>query len=55
MHIFGYDLDTGRPVAWLVAAVLAVGGAIAARRTWTIVARAWDQAMTAARAKGYLA
>jgi branched-chain amino acid transport system permease protein len=55
MHIVGYDLDTARPVSWLVAAVLAVGGAIAARRTWTIVAQAWDQAMTAARAKGYLA
>jgi branched-chain amino acid transport system permease protein len=55
MHIFGYDLDTGRPVSWLVAAVLAVGGGIAARSTWVVVARAWDEAMTAARAKGYLA
>lgn len=55
MHLFGLSMDTSRPLSWAIAAVLTLGGFAIARFTWTGVARAWDDAMTAARAKGYLA
>ena len=55
MRPFGLPLDASKPVIWLLALVLLIGGFIAARKTWTIVARAWDEAMTAARAKGIVA
>lgn len=55
MHPLGFALDTDRPVSWAAAAVLVVGGFAVARPAWRMVARTWDEAMTAARAEGYLA
>ncbi|MDR3465478.1 MAG: branched-chain amino acid ABC transporter permease [Xanthobacteraceae bacterium] len=55
MHLFGYSLDTGSPLSWAIAALLTLVGFTLARLTWKHVARAFDDAMTVARAKGYLA
>ena len=55
MRPFGLALDASKPLVWLLAIVLLVGGFIVARWSWTIVAQAWDEAMTAARAKGFVA
>lgn len=55
LHPFGFAIDTNTPLSWAIAAVLTLGGLALARLTWKSVARAWDDAMTAARARGYLA
>jgi len=55
LHLFGLGIDTNTPLSWAIAAVLTLGGFALARLAWTGVARAWDDAMTVARAKGYLA
>ena len=55
MHPFGLAIDASSPVSWAIAAVLAIGGFIVARITWRGVVHAWDDAMTVARSKGYLA
>jgi branched-chain amino acid transport system permease protein len=55
VHAFGVDIDTTRPVSWLAALVLAAVGFALARLSWRVVARAWDDALTVARDKGYLA
>ena len=45
-----------KSLVWLLpAAVLLVGGLFVARLTWRRIVRAWDEAMTAARAKGFVA
>jgi branched-chain amino acid transport system permease protein len=55
MRPFGLALDASKPLVLLLAIVLLVGGFIVARWSWSIVVRAWDEAMTAARAKGFVA
>jgi branched-chain amino acid transport system permease protein len=55
MRPFGLALDASKPLVLLLTIVLLVGGFIVARWSWTIVVRAWDEAMTAARAKGFVA
>jgi branched-chain amino acid transport system permease protein len=40
---------------WALAALLLIGGFLAARRTWTWVGHAWDDATSAARDKGFAA
>jgi branched-chain amino acid transport system permease protein len=55
MHLFGFTLDTGSPLSWAIAALLTLVGFALARFTWQHVARVFDDAMTVARAKGYLA
>ncbi len=52
---FGMSLNTDSPLIWLLAAVLIAAGYAVARKTWAMVALAWDGAMTVAREKGYLA
>src|SRR6185295_4528719 len=52
---FGMSFNAASPITWVLAAFLIVAGYIVARRTWTWLARAWDEALTAAREKGYLA
>jgi len=52
---FGIPFNTASPLTWGIALVLIVGGFIIARKTWTRVAQAWDEALTAARAKGMAA
>jgi len=55
LHPFGLSIDSHSPLSWAIAALLLLGGFTVARLTWWNVARAFDDAMTAARAKGYLA
>ena len=50
---FGMSFDASSPVTWVVALFMIVAGFIVARKTWIWVARAWDDALTAARDKGY--
>lgn len=48
---FGIPFNAASPLTWAVSLVLIIGGFLAARMTWTRVALAWDDALTAARAK----
>ena len=48
---FGIPFNAASPVTWIVALVLIVGGFFVARMTWRRIAVAWDEALTAARAK----
>ncbi|WP_439399194.1 branched-chain amino acid ABC transporter permease [Bradyrhizobium sp. PMVTL-01] len=50
---FGMSFNAASPITWMLAAFLIIAGYIAARRTWTWLAQAWDEALTAARDKGY--
>jgi len=52
---FGIQFDASSPIVWAVAAVLIVVGFFLARKTWTRVGRAWDDATTVAREKGVYA
>lgn len=52
---FGISFDAASPVIWVLSAILLVGGFIVARKTWAMVAKAWDEALTAARDKGVAA
>jgi branched-chain amino acid transport system permease protein len=52
IHAFGIGFNAENPVIWATAAILIVAGFLIARRTWTMVGRAWDDAATAAREKG---
>jgi branched-chain amino acid transport system permease protein len=38
---------------WLLAVALIIGGFVVARRTWQWVGKAWDEALKAAREKGF--
>lgn len=49
---FGIPFNAASPLTWLTAVVLIIGGFFIARITWKRVAQAWDEALTAARAKG---
>jgi branched-chain amino acid transport system permease protein len=55
VDLFGISFDPTRPVTWVAAAVLLVGGYLIARLTWRRIAEAWDRAATVARDRGYLA
>ena len=44
MKLFGMAIDTATPMPWLVATLLLVGGFLVFRRTWALVAAAWQQA-----------
>ncbi|MBN9585482.1 MAG: branched-chain amino acid ABC transporter permease [Afipia sp. 62-7] len=48
---FGIPFNAASPLTWGIAAILIVGGGFVARMTWKRVAVAWDDALTAARAK----
>ena len=45
--------NAASPLIWLLAVALMIGGFIVARRTWTWVGNAWDEALIAAREKGF--
>jgi branched-chain amino acid transport system permease protein len=49
---FGIQFDASSPITWVLAAVLIIAGFLLARKTWTRVGRAWDDATTVAREKG---
>src|SRR6202161_4420238 len=49
---FGVNFAAARPYIWALAAVLVVVGFFLARKTWTRVGQAWDDATTVAREKG---
>jgi branched-chain amino acid transport system permease protein len=55
VNLLGIPFNATRPVTWLAAAVLVVGGFLIARLTWRRVAEAWDRAAGVARDRGYLA
>jgi branched-chain amino acid transport system permease protein len=51
MKAFGIPFNAASPLTWVTAVVLAVGGFAVARLTWKRVALAWDEALSATRAK----
>jgi branched-chain amino acid transport system permease protein len=52
---FGVHFNAASPLIWLLAAALIIGGFVVARRTWTWVGNAWDEALIAARERGFQA
>ena len=50
---FGMSFNVSSPTTWIVAFLLIVVGFVAARKTWSRLALAWDDALKAAREKGY--
>jgi branched-chain amino acid transport system permease protein len=52
---FGVSFDAASPTIWATAAILLVGGFYLARKAWVRIAAAWDEALTAARDKGFAA
>jgi len=50
---FGMNFNVSSPTTWIVAFLLIVVGFVAARKTWSRLALAWDDALKAAREKGY--
>jgi branched-chain amino acid transport system permease protein len=50
---FGMSFNTASPTTWIVTLFLIAAGFVAARKTWSRLARAWDDALTAARDRGY--
>ena len=52
---FGVSFDAASPYIWAMAAILLIGGFLAARKTWTWVGHAWDDATSVAREKGVAA
>jgi branched-chain amino acid transport system permease protein len=50
---FGMSFNAASPITWIVALFLIAAGFVAARKTWSRLARAWDDALTAARDRGY--
>jgi branched-chain amino acid transport system permease protein len=53
IRAFGVTFDASSPITWIATLVLIVVGYLVSRKTWTWLARAWDDALTAAREKGY--
>lgn len=47
MSFFHVPIDAAKPGPWLVAAILIFGGFWLFRRTWAVVANAWNDAMAA--------
>jgi len=50
---FGMSFNVSSPTTWIVAFLLIVVGFVTARKTWSRLAIAWDDALKAAREKGY--
>jgi branched-chain amino acid transport system permease protein len=50
---FGMSFNASSPITWILALFLTVGGFFVARETWRRLARAWDDALTAAHERGY--
>ena len=50
---FGMSFNASSPITWIIALFLVVGGFVVARETWRRLARAWDDALTAAHERGY--
>ena len=48
MRLFWTDIDAATPWPWLAAVVMIVSGFVVFRKTWPIVAQAWQQATTEA-------
>jgi branched-chain amino acid transport system permease protein len=48
---FGVSFDAASPYIWAMAAILLIGGYLVARRTWTMVGHAWDDATSTVRAE----
>lgn len=55
IRAFGIPFNAASPITWGLAVVLLVGGFFVARRTWTGVGHAWDDALVVAREKGLAA
>jgi branched-chain amino acid transport system permease protein len=52
---FGVRFNAASPLIWLLAVALVIGGFAMTRRTWRWVEKAWDEALIAAREKGFYA
>jgi branched-chain amino acid transport system permease protein len=52
---FGVNFDAASPYIWAMAAILMIGGFLVARKTWTWVGHAWDEATTMTREQGVAA
>ena len=52
---FGVNFDAASPYIWAMAAILLIGGYLVARKTWTWVGHAWDDATSTARQQGIAA
>jgi len=52
---FGVRFNAASPLIWLLAVALVIGGFVVARQTWRWVGKAWDEALIAAREKGFYA
>lgn len=50
---FGMNFNVSSPTTWIVAFLLIIVGFVTARKTWSRLALAWDDALKAAREKGY--
>src|SRR6516225_2792866 len=50
---FGMNFNVSSPTTWIVALLLIVVGFVTARKTWSRLAHSWDDALKAAREKGY--
>jgi branched-chain amino acid transport system permease protein len=55
IRAFGLSFNAASPWIWLLAVALLLIGYVVARRTWVHLARVWDNALTTAREKGFLA
>jgi branched-chain amino acid transport system permease protein len=52
---FGIPFNAASPLTWGVTLLLVIGGFALARLSWNRVAHAWDETLTAARAKVHAA
>jgi branched-chain amino acid transport system permease protein len=52
---FGVAFDAASPYIWITSVILLVSGYLAARKVWTWVPQAWDNASSEAREKGIAA
>src|SRR3954468_9358045 len=48
---FGVPFDAASPAIWAISAILLIGGYLVARKTWTMVGHAWDDATSTVRAE----
>ena len=55
IRAFGVGFDAASPSIWAMAAILLIAGFLMARRAWTLVRHAWDNATSVAREKGIAA
>src|ERR1700676_4622779 len=49
---FGVNFDAASPYIWAMSAILMFGGFLVARKTWTWVGHAWDEATSMTREEG---